>query len=118
MSHPVPFRRKHYFWMILVGFAILAPVKAQADQDNPVGNCCVARVTMTGENAWNVTCGSCASNPGVYAITQPDPEKLTFVGPGGVTAPSRYEAAQAICQCPSQKARHSWEQRMRSFDGR
>lgn len=100
----------------LAGLA-LAPAPAPAQQVDPYGDCCVSQVTMTGVAAWQVVCGSCASNPGVYAITQPDPEKLVFVGPGGIKADSRYDAAAAVCQCPSQDARRAWEKKMRTFDG-
>lgn len=92
------------------------PVLAQAD--NPYGDCCVSEVSMTGFNAWQVTCGACATNPGTYPITQPDPEKDVFVGPDGLSARSRYDAATAICQCPSQQARRDRERSMRRFDGK
>jgi hypothetical protein len=84
---------------------------------DPYGDCCVAKVVMTGVSTWNVTCGFCAANPGVYTISQPDPEKLVFTGPGGITADSRYDAAAAVCQCPSQDARRAFEKKMRTFDG-
>lgn len=96
----------------------LFPTAGRAQKDNPYGDCCVSAVTMTGVSTWQVTCGTCASNPGTYAISQPDPEKLVFVGPGGVSASSRFEAAQAICQCPSEKARREREASMRRFDGK
>ena len=72
----------------------------QAGQADPYGDCCVAEVTMTSFNTWQAKCGACAANPGTYAISQPDPAKLVFVGPGNVTAGSRYEAAAAICREP------------------
>lgn len=103
--------------LFLLALVFLLPTAAPA-ADDPYGDCCVAKVTMTGFNAWNVTCGSCAANPGTYAISQPDPAVLVFVGPGGVSAGSRYEAAAAICRCPSQKARQDREKSMRTFDGK
>ena len=84
---------------------------------DPYGDCCVAQVQMTGVSTWNVTCGNCATNPGVYVISQPDPEKLVFTGPGGITADSRYDAAYAVCNCPSQAPRRAFEKEMRTFDG-
>ena len=97
----------------------LAPAAGRtAETVDPFGDCCVAKVTMTGPNAWQVTCGACAVNPGTYAVRQPDPNTLVFVGPNGVSAASRYEAAQAICRCPSQKARQAREKSMRTFDGK
>ena len=53
----------------------------------------------------------------VYVISQPDPEKLLFTGPGGITADSRYDAAYAVCNCPSQAPRRAFEKEMRTFDG-
>lgn len=98
---------------------VLCPALAAAQsQDDPYGDCCVAKVSMTAFDTWQVTCGSCATNPGRYTISQPDPEKLEFVGPGGVAAQSRYDAAAAICTCPSQKARRDREASMRRFDGK
>jgi hypothetical protein len=90
---------------------------AAAQQVDPFGDCCVARVVMNGYNAWTVTCGSCAANPGQYPLTQPDPAKLVYVGPGGVSADSPYDAAQAVCQCPSQDVRRERETRMRTYEG-
>jgi alginate O-acetyltransferase complex protein AlgF len=75
-------------------------------------------VIMTTFNTWTVTCGGCAANPGTYTISQPDPEKLVFVGPGGVSSGSRYEAARAICKCPSESSRRAREEQMRTFDGK
>ncbi len=102
------------FLAVLTALPALCPAAETVD---PYGNCCVAKVTMADVAAWDVVCGSCAANPGVYRITQPDPEKLVFTGPGGVSAASRYEAAQAVCKCPSQTKRRAWEKQMRSFDG-
>lgn len=102
----------------ILAAVLLFPSVGPAQPDDPYGDCCVARVTMVAFNAWQATCGSCAVNPGTYPVNQPDPEKLVFVGPGGVSAPSRYEAAAAICQCPSQKARQVREKNMRTFDGK
>jgi hypothetical protein len=96
---------------------VLAAAPASAQSVDPYGDCCVATVVMTGVSTWNVTCGACAANPGVYVISQPDPEKLVFVGPGGITADSRYDAAAAVCQCPSQDARRAFEKKMRTYDG-
>ena len=102
----------------LAGLALaLAAAPASAQQPDPYGDCCVSQVTMTGVSTWNVTCGSCASNPGVYVISQPDPQRLVFVGPGGIKADSRYDAAAAVCQCPSQDAQRAWEKKMRTYDG-
>lgn len=115
---PKPFHRRLARLAPLAGLALaLAAAPVPAQTVDPYGDCCVAQVTMTGVSTWNVTCGSCASNPGVYTITQPDPEKLVFIGPGGITADSRYDAAAAVCQCPSQDARRAWEKKMRTFDG-
>jgi hypothetical protein len=102
--------------MVLAVCAFARPSSAQQQVD-PFGDCCVARVVMNGYNAWTVTCGSCAANPGQYALSQPDPAKLVYIGPGGVTAESPYDAAVAICQCPSQDARRAREKRMRTYDG-
>ncbi|MEL7640098.1 MAG: hypothetical protein AAGU21_10700 [Solidesulfovibrio sp.] len=90
---------------------------APAQQIDPYGDCCVARVAMSGYNTWTITCGSCAANPGQYALSQPDPAKLVYVGPGGVSADSPYDAAAAVCQCPSQDTRRAREKRMRTFEG-
>jgi hypothetical protein len=118
MFDPVPIRSKQIVWLAALTALFLFPAAAaKAQQVDPYGDCCVARVVMTGVTTWAVTCGSCAANPGIYAISQPDPEKLRFVGPGGVSADSRYDAAQAICSCPSQDARRAWEKKMRTFDG-
>jgi hypothetical protein len=103
--------------VLTVTLCLLFPALVRAQQADPYGDCCVSQVTMTGFNAWQVVCGSCATNPGTYALRQPDPEKLVFVGPGGETANSRYEAAVAICRCPSQQARKAREKTMRQFDG-
>jgi len=115
---PMPFQVRLACLLPLAGLALaLFVAPAPAQQVDPYGDCCVAQVTMTGVSTWDVTCGSCASNPGVYTISQPDPEKLVFTGPGGVTAESRYDAAAAVCQCPSQDARRAWEKKMRTYDG-
>ena len=111
-----PFHVRLACLVSLVGLA-LAAAPAPAQQVDPYGGCCVAQVTMTGVTTWNVTCGSCASNPGVYVISQPDPQLLVFVGPGGIKADSRYDAAAAVCQCPSQDAQRAWEKKMRTYDG-
>lgn len=114
----MPFHVRLACLLPLVGLALaLFAVPAPAQQVDPYGDCCVAQVTMTGVSTWDVTCGSCASNPGVYTISQPDPERLVFIGPGGVRAESRYDAAAAVCQCPSQDARRAWEKKMRTYDG-
>lgn len=97
--------------------SVLAVGPALAQSVDPYGDCCVAKVVMTGVSTWDVTCGSCAANPGVYAISQPDPEKLAFIGPGGIMADSRYDAAAAVCQCPSQDSRRAFEKKMRTYDG-
>lgn len=117
MSHRVLALRFRVLPLFGLALLFLLPQAALAG-DDPFGDCCVAKVAMTGFNAWNVTCGPCATNPGTYAITQPDPEKLVFVGPGGVSAPSRYEAAAAVCHCPSEKNRQDREKTMRTFDGK
>ena len=118
MSHPAfaPFARR--LPLLLLAALILCPAAGPAQPDDPYGDCCVAKVSMTAFDTWQVTCGSCATNPGTYVVSQPDPEKLVFVGPGGVSAPSRYDAATAICKCPTQKARRDREQSMRRFDGK
>lgn len=84
---------------------------------DPYGDCCVAGVVMTGFDTWAVTCGSCSANPGRYVVTQPDPARLVYTGPGGVSAASPHDAAAAVCQCPSQDARLAREKKMRTFDG-
>lgn len=117
MVKPALFRQALLAAAVVLGACILARPGAAGQQVDPFGNCCIARVVMRDYNTWTVTCGSCSTNPGQYALTQPDPEKLVFVGPGGVTAGSPYEAAQAICNCPSQDARRAWEKGMRTFDG-
>ena len=118
MPHPILLRCKRFCWTAAFLALAFHPSASPAQQQvDPYGNCCVASVVMTGFSAWTATCGSCATNPGTYAITQPDPEKLVFLGPGGISAGSRYEAAQAICNCPSQTARRAWEKRMRTFGG-
>lgn len=118
MSHPVLSRRHRLLpGGILFAVLCLAPASVPAQQPDPFGDCCVSRVTMTGFAAWAVTCGPCATNPGTYVISQPDPEKPAFVGPGGVVADSRYEAARAACVCPALDARRAFERRMRTFDG-
>ena len=115
---PMPFHVRLACLLPLAGLALaLFTAPAPAQQVDPYGDCCVAQVTMTGVSTWDVTCGSCASNPGVYTISQPDPEKLIFIGPGGVRAESRYDAAAAVCRCPSQDARRAWEKKMRTYDG-
>jgi len=119
MAYPLAAFRLRLFVPASLAILFLFPaIGAAASTGDPFGDCCVAKVTMTDFNAWNVTCGSCAANPGTYPLTQPDPEKLVFVGPGGVSAASRYEAARAICRCPSQKARQEREKSMRTFDGK
>lgn len=105
------------FGLVLAGLLLL-PQAARAQQADPYGDCCVAQVTMTAFNTWEITCGSCATNPGTYVLRQPDPAKLVFVGPGGETAESRYEAALAVCRCPAQDTRRATEKKMRTFDGK
>jgi alginate O-acetyltransferase complex protein AlgF len=117
MPYPATARRARVWPGLVLAALLVLPAAARAQQIDPYGDCCVAQVTMTEFNAWQVICGSCAANPGTYTLRQPDPEKLVFVGPGGETAPSRYEAAAAICRCPSQKARQANEKKMRTFDG-
>ncbi|MFP5259639.1 MAG: hypothetical protein ACLGQH_11520 [Acidobacteriota bacterium] len=114
----MPFQVRLACLLPLAGLALaLLAAPASAQPVDPYGDCCVAQVTMTGVSTWDVTCGTCASNPGVYTISQPDPEKLIFTGPGGVRAESRYDAAAAVCQCPSQDARRAREKKMRTYDG-
>lgn len=103
--------------VVLTALSLVPGIGRAAEAVDPFGDCCVAKVTMAGPNAWQVVCGSCATNPGTYTVRQPDPEKLVFVGPGGVSASSRYRAARDICRCPSQKARQAREKFMRTFDG-
>ena len=115
-----PFHRRsiRLFFILALFLAVSAAARpATAQMADPYGDCCVAQVDMTGVSTWNVTCGSCAANPGVYPIAQPDPEKLVFTGPGGVAAGSRYDAAAAVCQCPSQDGRRTFEKKMRTYDG-
>jgi alginate O-acetyltransferase complex protein AlgF len=118
MFHPVLPRRKRFLWLAALMALTLIPAAAPAQQVDPYGDCCVSTVVMTAFNTWTVTCGSCATNPGTYVISQPDPQKLTFVGPGGISAGSRYEAARAVCKCPSQDQRRAREEKMRTFDGK
>jgi hypothetical protein len=117
MPQPAAKRFARALPCLVLAAVLLFPAVSPAQQNDPYGDCCVAQVTMTAFNAWQVTCGACAANPGSYALRQPDPEKLVFVGPNGESAPSRYEAAAAICRCPSQKARQEREKHMRTFDG-
>ncbi len=93
------------------------PAQAPNFSVNPYGDCCVSQVSMATFNTWKATCGSCATNPGTFTISQPDPAKPAYVGPGGVTGSSPREAAQAICQCPSQDAGRTREKQLRRFDG-
>ena len=118
MFHSRASRRSGWLALVAVVLVVAAPALAQ-QQVNPFGNCCVAGVSMTNDsdNAWTATCGSCSENPGNYTIVQPDPLNLVFRGPNGVTAQSPYEAAMAICRCPSQDARRAWEKSMRTYDG-
>jgi len=116
MLHPVPLRSLRFFTAALCALAFW-PGALWAEQVDPYGDCCVARVAMTDYNAWTATCGTCSANPGSYAISQPDPAKLVFVGPGGVTADSPYDTAVAICHCPSQESRRAREKQMRTYDG-
>jgi len=113
-----PLPRRAPALVLLLACLALLPSVGRAQADNPYGDCCVSNVTMSGVTTWQVTCGTCATNPGTFTISQPDPEKLVFTGPGGVSANSRYEAAQAICQCPSEKARREREASMRRFGGK
>ena len=118
MSHPGLPRCGKCFAAAVLAVLVFFPAPSRAAGSvDPYGDCCVAQVTMTGVATWNVTCGPCATNPGVYPISQPDPEKLVFTGPGGVSAASRYDAARAVCNCPSQDARRAREKQMRTFDG-
>ncbi|WP_428565515.1 MAG: hypothetical protein ACP59X_04540 [Solidesulfovibrio sp. DCME] len=104
--------------MLFAAVAVsLGPRPGLAQQVDPYGNCCIAQVAMSAFNTWTINCGSCSANPGQYTLTQPDPAKLVYVGPGGVSADSPYDAALAVCQCPSQDARRAREKRMRTFDG-
>lgn len=109
--------RIHLAIAVAAAAACLWPSPAPAQQVDPYGDCCVARVAMNAYNAWTVTCGSCAANPGQYPLSQPDPAKLVYIGPGGVSADSPYDAARAVCQCPSQDARREREKRMRTYEG-
>lgn len=117
MLHPVLPRCKRLYWTAAFLVLALSPASAPAQQPDPFGDCCVAQVVMTGVTTWAVTCGSCATNSGTYVISQPDPEKLVFLGPGGISADSRYDAAQATCNCPAEKARRAREKKMRTFEG-
>uniref|UniRef100_I2PYZ3 Uncharacterized protein n=1 Tax=Desulfovibrio sp. U5L TaxID=596152 RepID=I2PYZ3_9BACT len=120
MPHPLRLRSAR-FWTVLGCALALWPacgLAAQAQQSiDPFGTCCVAKVAITGYNTWAATCGDCSSNPGTYPISQPDPDKLVFVGPGGVSADSPFDAATAVCKCPSEDALRASEKRMRTFDG-
>ena len=117
MSHPFAPRLFIFFTVLAAACVLALPGGAAAQQVDPFGNCCVARVNMTDYNTWSVTCGSCSENPGRYSVTQSDPATLVFTGPGGVSAGSPYDAAVAICRCPSQDARRAREKRMRTYDG-
>lgn len=112
---PLHFARRLTGLTILLSLLVLATARAQST--DPYGDCCVSQVTMTSFDTWEVVCGSCANNPGTYALRQPDPEKLVFVGPNGETAGSRYEAAAAVCRCPSQQVRKNREKTLRTFEG-
>ena len=116
---PMPCSRRFFCFLAVPALVltVLAAAPAPAQSVDPYRDCFVATVDMTGVSTWNVTCGACAANPGGYVISQPDPEKLVFVGPGGITADSRYDAAAAVCQCPSQDARRAFEKKMRTYDG-
>lgn len=113
MLHPSLVRRG-----LTAGLALLAlslvPATSRAASPNPYGDCCVAQVTTQTFNTWTAVCGACATNPGTYTITQPDPARLVFTGPGGVSAASPYEAAQALCRCPSQQQRRNFEKQLRT----
>lgn len=116
MFKPVRFHRPIVLAAIWLAMSGCPAALAQQPVD-PYGNCCVASVVMTSYNAWTVTCGSCAANPGQYVLHQPDPDKLVFVGPDGTKGGSPYDAAMAICRCPSQDARRAREKQMRTFEG-
>jgi hypothetical protein len=117
MLEPVRLRLATLFAAIALAVcACPRPASAQQQVD-PFGDCCIASVVMTAYNAWTIHCGSCSANPGQYPLTQPDPAKLVYVGPGGVSANSPYDAALAVCKCPSQDARRAREKQMRTFDG-
>lgn len=113
MPHRAPMFAASLALVALLAF----PLAARAQSVDPYGDCCVAKVTMTSFDTWQVTCGACATNSGTYVLRQPDPAKLRFVGPDGVSAESRYDAARRICRCPALDSRRANEKKMRTFDG-
>lgn len=118
MPHRAPMLPARLALGLALTALLLFPPSARAQSVDPYGDCCVSQVTMTSFDTWEITCGRCAANPGTYVLRQPDPAKLRYVGPGGEAAESRYEAALAVCRCPSQDARRATEKKMRTFDGK
>lgn len=117
MRHPLSLRSLRCWAAACLALTLWPTATPAAEAVDPFGTCCVAKVVMNDYKTWTATCGSCAANPGEYAITQPDPDKLVFTGPGGVSADSPFDAAVAVCNCPSQDALRAREKKMRTFDG-
>lgn len=90
---------------------------AQSSATDPYGDCCVAKVAMISFDAWDATCGTCAQNPGVYRITQPDPEKNVYVDATGQTGDSPYDLAVKLCSCPSLDKERALRESLRVYDG-
>ncbi len=104
----------------LVFTAVLAlPGAAMAQEfpTDPYGDCCVAKVAMISWNSWDATCGDCATNPGVYRITQPDPEYSVYVDASGQKGDSPYDLAVKLCNCPSLDRVRALRKALRTYHG-
>ena len=113
MSHQVlPYRV--LVPLLTLAVLVLGSVPGRAGTPNPYGDCCVSQVTPATFNTWTAVCGQCATNPGTFTITQPDPASLTYTGPNGVTAASPADVARKVCQCPAEKKRRDFEKTMRA----
>lgn len=104
------------FTVLTILFAACA-AGAQSSATAPYGDCCVAKVAMRTFDSWDATCGTCAENPGVYRITQPDPAKNVYVDGEGQTGDSPYDLARKLCICPSQDRERALRRSLRLYHG-
>jgi len=101
--------------ILFVPVFVLALAVAALAQDAPVDP--YGKVSMISWNSWDAVCGSCATNPGTYRITQPDPDKDAYVDASGQTGDSPYDLAVKLCNCPSLDRIRALRKALRTYHG-